>query len=260
VIVLGDYVITPAQGVFDVEAMRGWLDARIDAYEDPREAGQYVLGGAPSEVALENRLAGDRHYGATIFVSPQQVFIFQFTWADKYALRSALDFVVWLTKQASCVVRVNGYGNDLTEQLHRDGAESLYDRDIVETPHLWDGKLVRVGFFWEPHDFGAEFQPSLAKACRPEAAPDEAEVVRYLEAGRLYEQHDEIATDYFDDDAREIGPSNLLTDGFYVWPADFAYYVRTYHVHVPRAFVMHAKHNAWRVPEVDVASLPELAF
>jgi hypothetical protein len=196
-----------------------------------------------------------------ILVSSVRVFVVQATWADASSLRSALDFVSWLTSIYPCRVRVDGYGTDLTDQLARGGAASLYEDRLRTTPHLWDGNLVRVGWFQELRDLFTGYSTSLVKARRAEASPDEDKVVRYLEAGRLYERRDEIAEDYFDDyPPREIGPSHLLTDGFYVWPADFAYYVRHYHVHVPLAFVMHAKHNHWQVPEVDVANLPELAF
>jgi hypothetical protein len=35
-----------------------------------------------------------------------------------------------------------------------------------------------------------------------------------------------------------------------------AYYLRTYHVRLPRAFVIHARNNDYQIPAVDVASLP----
>lgn len=256
-----DFIITPESAPFDVVRLRAWLDARIDAYEDPFKPGMFLLNGIPSELHLQRRLSGETRRGALVFVSRDQVDVVQAVWADTHATRSAMDFVVWLTSQYACRICVEHYGNDMTEQLRRDGVESLYEHYVPTTPHLWDSKLVRVGFYWEIHGLDLPNGLSLEKARRPEPDPDVDNIVRYLESGRLYEKHDEIAIDYFDPDfERTIGPSNVLTDGFYIWPADFAFYVRTYHVHVPRAFVMHAKRNGWQVPEVDVASLPELAI
>jgi hypothetical protein len=194
-----------------------------------------------------------------VVLSRDSISLLQDTWADEHALRSAMDFLVWLTTKYQCTVHIDGYGTDLTEKLNREGAASLYEESVRNTPRLWDGKLIRVGFFWEIHPLYLPATTSLEKARRPEPIPEESDLASYLDAGQLYERHDEMVRDWFDDDI-EIGPAHLLTDGLYVWPAELAYYVCTYHVHVPRAFVLHAKRNAWKVPEVDVASLPELAF
>jgi len=257
----GNFIITPISGAFDVADVRNWLDARLDAFEDPQfpELRRYVLCGVPSEQALQQCIEGRSPSGAFIYLAVNKIVLGQDEYADVHALRSAMDFVVWLTERCRCRITVDGSDADLTDELNRNGARSLYEDDVQIEPRLWDGKLIRVGFFWEVHDTDLPIGTSLEKARQPEPNAEEANTLRYLESGQLYERVDGSARDYFDDHI-DVGPAHLLTDGLYVWPADFAYYVRTYHVHVPRAFVMHAKRNNWQVPEVDVAKLPELAF
>ena len=257
-----DLDLLPRTGTFNVGAIRDWLDARIDAFEDPQEPNKYIIKGIPTETAYEARRQGGRMpAGAYVFVAAARVRIRQEEYAGVHEQRSAMEFVTWLFDAQACEVHEIGSRRDLTAQARDRGVPNLYDEDVRQTLPLWAGKLIRVGFFWElDHGVELPFAVSLETARRPEPIPEEPGLIRYLESGQLYERAATSTRDWFDDDGLDIGPPHLLTDGLYVWPADLAYYVRTYHVHLPRAFVVHAQRNHWTPPAVDVASLPELAF
>jgi hypothetical protein len=268
-------VITARSGTFDVAMIRDWLDARPDMFEDPCKADRYFMCGYPSFAmwAAERRYENpDKFPGRCVaYLAPQRVLLNQ-EMGDATDLRSSMDFLIWLTSHFDCQIRVDGYGDDLTERVAAHGAASLYDDDIRNAPLPWAGTLIGVGFFRELYH-GDTTGSSLELARQPEAIPDEAELVRYLESGELYRRAVPLSVThpYMDPPAGDstydviaaadlghidLGPPHQLTDGVYVWPADLAYYLRTYHVRLPRPFIVHARRNGWRVPEVDVASLP----
>jgi len=264
-----NYIFLTAGG-FDTDRVRGWLEARPDAFEDPMHGGWFYLCGAPSYAAfLEDKRRKEPERGALaclVVVAREQVILNQ-EYGDAAALRSGLDFATWLTSQFPCSVRIDGYA-DITERVAAEGVASLYPERVRALPLSWSGQLIGIGFYGElPH--GAPQGPSLALARQAQGIPEEAQLVKYLESGQLYrravplsETHPwleppagDSTYDWFDTDI-DIGPPHQLTDGVYIWPADLAYYVRTYHVRLPRAFVIHARNNDYQVPAVDVASLP----
>ena len=115
-------------------------------------------------------------------------------------------------------------------------------------------ELTRTGFFREmPH--GEPGDPSLAEARNPAPGPHEDRVIAYLEAGHVHSAAPAPVRDVLDA-ATELGPPHSLTDGTFVWPADLAHYVRTYHVRLAGPFVEHMLAHGWTVPaEVDLATL-----
>jgi hypothetical protein len=42
----------------------------------------------------------------------------------------------------------------------------------------------------------------------------------------------------------------VITDGVWVWPEYLEYYVATYHVELPKAFVRHMEQSSWTAPPV----------
>ncbi|HEV7555392.1 MAG TPA: hypothetical protein VGO00_08065, partial [Kofleriaceae bacterium] len=154
-----------------------------------------------------------------------------------------------------CSIQVDDK-TDLTAQIERDGARSLYPEDVADSPVSWAHTLIGVGLFHEL-EHGWPFGPSLRRACRDIAGPDDAMLAGYLDAGRLYRRATINAFDIFDG-SEPIIPPDLLTDGTYIWPADLPYYVRAHHVELPRAFVIHVRNNGGEIPEnIHVASLPD---
>lgn len=115
-------------------------------------------------------------------------------------------------------------------------------------------ELHRTGFFREmPHGIAAD--PSLAEARNPTASHHEDRIAEYLEAGHVYMATPGVTHDALDP-ATQIGPPHLLTDGRFIWPADLAYYVRTYHVRLDGELLEHMMASGWEVPhELDLAEL-----
>ena len=253
-----DIAITPVDRPFDVTALRDWLDARPDTFEDPACANRYLVNGYTLAAAfaredlLDNPAASP--YGCVVYLSETHVGVVH-ELGGLAALRSTLDFVDHVVTSYRCSVRVDDK-TDLTAQIDRDGARSLYPQDIVDAPLPWAHTLIGVGLFHEL-EHGWPFGPSLRRACRDAAGPDDAMLVAYLDAGRLYRRATADAFDIFDG-SEPITPPHLLTDGTYIWPADLAHYVRTHHVELPRAFVIHVRAHGGEIPEnVHVASLPD---
>jgi hypothetical protein len=175
--------------------------------------------------------------------------------ADAEELRSALEFMQWMWTNFTFTIREDG-GADFTEQCRVHGIEFLYPPDVRSMPLPWSGRLIKLGFFREL-DHGDSDGPSLEDFRAETPGPDEEPIVRYLEAGRLYSAASGVVTDMLSDESDiDIGPPNILTDGTYAWPADLPYYVRSYHVRLPKHFLLHAARNEFQVPAaVDVASL-----
>src|SRR5262249_28493740 len=115
-------------------------------------------------------------------------------------------------------------------------------------------ELQRTGFFREmPH--GEPTDPSLAEARNSTATPHQERVAAYLEAGLASTVSPGPRREVFEP-GKVIGPAHSLTDGKFVWPGDLAYYVRTYHVRLPGAFIEHMLSSGWAVPaDLDLATL-----
>jgi hypothetical protein len=106
-------------------------------------------------------------------------------------------------------------------------------------------KLLRVGFFAElPH--GDPHGVKLADAQRPEAHPQEALVVRYLQQAPVLIGSPGPVRDVLAPDSGYIGTRSIHTDGVWCWPGDLAHYVETYHVALPDAFLEHGGSRRWR--------------
>jgi hypothetical protein len=267
-----DLIVTPRHGVFDVGVIREWLDARPDTFEDPREENIYYICGYPSSSYryLDDLLAEQtsRPHACVATLGDEVIYLNQERGGTP-ARRSAMDFLAWLMGRFDCGIRENGYA-DLSEQVQQGGVPSLYDEDVRTAQLPWIGSLIGVGFFREMYH-GDTTGPSLEVARQREPIPEEEALATYLDSGHLFRRAVPLSVthafmdppagdstyDRLADDSIDIGPPHLLTDGVYVWPADLPYYLRTYHVRLPRAFIVHAKRNGWHVPSnVDIASLP----
>jgi hypothetical protein len=243
----------------DIAAIRDWLDARADVCEDPHAHNTYFICGSPEMAAFvaERRSISPHRAPRACVVSlvPAGVALDQ-TRSDLTAIRSSIDFLNWLVARFACRVQI-GDALDATGAVRRDGAASLYSARVRAAALPWQHRLIGVGFYHELAH-GSPIGPSLELARQATPSPDEPRLARYLAAGQLYRRVVDPPTpafDWFDRDLA-IGPPHLLTDGVHVWPADLAHYVRTYHVPLPRSFLVHARRNIWRVPAVDIASLP----
>lgn len=117
--------------------------------------------------------------------------------------------------------------------------------------------LRRAGFFRElPH--GDPAGPSLLT--ERDKLPDRAEVAQYLEAGALVVASPGVGFDVLSAQHDVIGPIHLLTDGEWLWPADLAYYVRTYDVAIPQDFLERIRSEAYRPRELDENDIRGLTY
>jgi len=253
-----DLAFTPADRFFELTDIRDWLDARPDTFEDPWRPDRYLINGYPETAtfALEQTFAdsAERPLGCVVYLSRDEICVIQ-ELGTASALRSTLAFLLWLTERYRCRVRVDDK-LDLTEHVQREGIASLYRHDDRNAPLSWECRLIPVGFYADL-EHGQIYGPSIERACRDAAGPDDERLATYLDGGHIYRRVESTARDVLDGDV-PIGPAHLLTDGVYVWPADLSYYVRHYHVVLPRAFVIHVRTNAWQVPRfVDLTALPE---
>lgn len=167
---------------------------------------------------------------------------------------SAAAFLTWLLENYELVIVVDGYERDVTDTARAEGVAGIYPAYALQGPTPWDHALIAVGMFRELRH-GRSAARSLAHTRRSVAGPDDERLATYLDSGHLYQRATEGTDDYFDDDI-QLGPPHLMTDGVYVWPADLPHYVRTYHVELPRAFIIHVGANGWCVPATEVATLP----
>jgi hypothetical protein len=250
--------MSPTRGEFDVAAIRSYLDTQPDAFADPHGTDFYIIGGMPEAVQglwEERKQDATRFpYAALIEVTPKQVTLVQ-EFANQYNLRSALEFSRWMWTRGNLVVR-DYYGRDVTGDCLTEGIDALYPDWVKNAPIPWAGRLIKVGFFREL-EHGDISEASLEESRASTFSHDEERLVAYLEHGILFIPSTEVAEDWLADDSDiVIGPPHVLTDGKYAWPADLPYYVRNYHVRLPKHFVMHVHRSGFQIPaDVDVARL-----
>lgn len=247
----------PTAATFDVASIREYLDSQPDVVEDPHGTAYYLVCGIPEAVQnrWEKRKADPSRFprACLIEVTPEQITLVQES-ADDDELRSALAFARWMWSHFSFTVQ-DTYGRDVTEQC-RDGIEALYPEWVRNMPAPWASSLIKIGFFREL-DHGDGNAPSLEESRADTAIADEERIAAYLAAGHVLVESSDEARDWLAEDPDVvIGPPHTLTDGTYAWPADLAHYVRTYHVRLPRHFILHIRRNGFQVPaSVDLASL-----
>lgn len=121
--------------------------------------------------------------------------------------------------------------------------------------------LKQAGFFCElNHGDGLPNEPSIHERLDDSVLAEKPNILAYLEAGSIYAIGAGLAFDYFRQSKRHVIDNlMLLTDGTWLWPSDFAYYVRHYHVAVPEAFVTHMKVLGWRPPSLNQEELIALS-
>ncbi|MEU5036067.1 hypothetical protein AB0G48_18195 [Streptomyces rubiginosohelvolus] len=112
--------------------------------------------------------------------------------------------------------------------------------------------LKLLGFF---DDFGYSGEVSagpLGGQVQASGEPDEAEIVRYLDVGHHLTYFMEAGVDVLTGEVHRhtSGCSSLVTDGMWVWRADFAHYLEAYHVPLPAAFVARVRGLHHQMPEL----------
>jgi hypothetical protein len=111
--------------------------------------------------------------------------------------------------------------------------------------------MKRVGFFFEMPM--SERVATVRAIRRAEPQHDEANILKYLEAGAAAAAVPGVEEDVLADPPRIIGPMHIRTDGIWAWPETLAYYVRIHHIALPEEFVQHMRANGWSCPHVAPA-------
>jgi hypothetical protein len=88
-------------------------------------------------------------------------------------------------------------------------------------------------------------------AARAEGDHWETAAVRYLGQGAVLLASPGWVDDLVNPDAKMVCAAAILTDGAWTWASSLAYYVRTYHVTLPEAFVAHMASRDWVPPQFD---------
>ncbi|HEY1370396.1 MAG TPA: hypothetical protein VGF23_24920 [Gaiellaceae bacterium] len=110
--------------------------------------------------------------------------------------------------------------------------------------------LERAGFFRELRH-GNPDGPSLAEG-RDALPPDERDrIAGYLRDGEVLATTGQRVGDALDPERTDVAELAILTDGDWVWPADLAYYVATYGVELPAAFVDAMRARSWQLPALS---------
>jgi hypothetical protein len=113
------------------------------------------------------------------------------------------------------------------------------------------GPLKRAGFF--------EFADELTAARTATEHDWESSAVRYLEEGTVFMASPSWEDDLLDEQAGKICQLALRTDGEWIWPSSLAYYVRTYHVELPREFLDCMAARSWVAPELEQDVVDEIS-
>ncbi|ACY14784.1 hypothetical protein Hoch_2241 [Haliangium ochraceum DSM 14365] len=253
-----DMIFVSTSNPFDVAMLRNRLDALPECFLPPNNPSWYFLCRSPetAQRRYEELLsdAGGMTFGCQVRLDAERVELLTER-ADRMSLRCGLEFARWLTSKYEVEVK-NERGEDQTPQYRKQGIDSFFPEAVHSDPYPpWGEGLLKVGWFHELEHCDYE-GVSLEKARSESPAPDEDRIAAYLDAGHLYIAATGFVEDWFADDEIMIGPPHLLTDGVYVWPADLPYYVRNYHVRLPKAFMIHVANNGYEMPkDVDVTRL-----
>jgi hypothetical protein len=80
---------------------------------------------------------------------------------------------------------------------------------------------------------------------------------QYLRGGSIWATSGKLVDDWFDG-TRGIAFLEVRTDGMWLWPSYYAYYVEKYGVDVPQEFLDHMATQDWIAPELPEAKMREV--
>lgn len=118
-----------------------------------------------------------------------------------------------------------------------------------------------VGFYTElSPGWGTPLDGSIKDAVRATGEPDERRIVEYLGQGTGLWSEMSAGPDVLDPEAPALtGIGSLYTDGSWLWREDLPYYLSTYHLALPAAFLDHVRSLGHIAPPVAEARLVEIA-
>jgi hypothetical protein len=107
-------------------------------------------------------------------------------------------------------------------------------------------KLKPIGFYSDT-EYGAPGQPTLAESVG-RLSGKSARIVSYLLAAHHYEVSGNGFRDECDPLKPIIGALSIQTDGVWVWPSSYPYYVEKYQARVPEELMRLAESRDWVPP------------
>ncbi|MEE6261007.1 hypothetical protein [Plantactinospora sonchi] len=111
--------------------------------------------------------------------------------------------------------------------------------------------MKRVGFFGSAEEIAA------SAATAPHYW--EPLVTNYLRQGAVVMASSSWVDDRLDEAVKKICQYSVRTDGEWIWPADLAYYVSTYHVNLPGEFLDHIASREGKVANLDEKAVESIA-
>lgn len=114
------------------------------------------------------------------------------------------------------------------------------------------GVLKLLGFFDDFGHYGELAAGPLGAQVQASGEPDEAQIVEYLDVGHPLTYFMEAGVDVLTGEVHRhtSGCSSLVTDGLWVWRADFAHYLEAYHVALPADFVARVRQFRHQMPDL----------
>jgi hypothetical protein len=114
------------------------------------------------------------------------------------------------------------------------------------------GVLKLLGFFDDFGHSGELAAGPLRAQVQASGEPDEAQIVEYLDVGHHLTYFMEAGVDVLTGEVHRHTPgcSSLVTDGLWVWRADFAHYLEAYHVPLPADFVARVRGFRHQMPDL----------
>jgi hypothetical protein len=115
--------------------------------------------------------------------------------------------------------------------------------------------LTSVGF-WCEHS-GDKLPSVLSASVQPIAPPELEQIEGYLADSPICVSSPGIAFSAFDK-TTVAGTNSIRTDGIWVWPDTFSYYVRQHGVALPADFLKHIRDRKYSPPkevEIDLEGL-----
>ncbi|THA33012.1 hypothetical protein [Streptomyces sp. A1547] len=111
---------------------------------------------------------------------------------------------------------------------------------------MTEAKLLPVGFFSDT-EIGEASQPSLVESIgKPSEWKDE--VLRYLKAAHVMITAGVGLYDELSPGRELVGAYELQTDGVWVWPRSYSFYVERYDAEIPKRLLELASSRNWTPP------------
>jgi hypothetical protein len=124
--------LRPAQGGFDVEKFRKWLEGQPAVLPDPFDGGTYMVCTSPAVVEYTRMLrlesSSSFPYCVLIILTPEEINVVQ-ECGNALSLRIAREFVKTVIEETGCEV-LDEYSKSWTEQVRREGVGVLYPPDL----------------------------------------------------------------------------------------------------------------------------------